>query len=329
MFKALLCKNKRAFFISLSMHLSVLKHVHLTSIPSASAVEVVNGNIYIVGDDSSFLYVLKYDLTVLAKVPLFQAKDEDIVENRILKKKKPDLECITRFNINGYPHLLILGSGSKSPRRDVAYLVKLPTPYNKKHLVWEISLVKWYAFLRMNEDVTGISGVLNFEAAAATETYLYVFNRENNAILRFDLVEFVEFIQGHTDGVPFPTIITSEVPEIETIRAGFSGADYFDQKLFFTAAAENTSNAIDDGAIMGSAVGILSFDGEEKMRGKLASGFVGHVSAYTLIPEINGLPLKIESISIYEKEGENSYIALAVSDDDMGGSDILMLQLDL
>ncbi len=311
------------------MNITVLKHVHLTTIPSASAVEVINGNIYVVGDDSSFLYVLKYDLTLLAKVPLYTVKEEYITGNRIQKKEKADLECITRLTINGYPHLLILGSGSKSPRRDVAFLVKLPTPYNRKHLVWEISLVKWYAFLRMNEDVTGASGVLNFEAAASTEEYLYIFNRENNAALRFDLPEFIEFIQGHTEGVPFPTVITSELPFIENVRAGFSGADYFDNKLFFTAAAEDTANAIDDGEIMGSAVGILSFNGEEKSRGKIAAGFTGNVSEFTLIPKIQQLPLKIESISVYEKEGDHTYIAIAVSDDDKGGSDILMLQLDM
>jgi len=311
------------------MQLSVLKHVHLTTIPSASAVEVINGNIYIVGDDSSFLYVLKYDLTVLAEVPLYQAKAEDLTGNRILKKKKADLECITKLTINGYPHLLILGSGSKSPRRDVAFLVKLPTPYNRKHLVWEISLVKWYSFLRMNETVTGESGVLNFEAAATTDDHLYVFNRENNAALRFDLPEFIEFIQGHTDSIPFPTIIPTDLPEIDGVRSGFSGADYFDHKLFFTAAAENTSNAIDDGEIIGSAVGILSFNGEEKTRGKLTDGFVGEISQFTLIPTIENRLLKIESISVYEKENDSTYIAIAVSDDDLGGSDILMLQLDL
>jgi len=311
------------------MNITVLKHIHLTTIPSASAVEVINGNIYIVGDDSSFLYVLKYDLTVLAEVPLYQAKAEDLTGNRILKKKKADLECITKLTINGYPHLLILGSGSKSPRRDVAFLVKLPTPYNRKHLAWEISLIKWYSFLRMNEEVTGPNGVLNFEAAATTDEYLYVFNRENNAALRFDLPEFIEFIQGHTDSVPFPTVIPTELPEIDGIRSGFSGADYFDNKLFFTAAAENTSNAIDDGAIMGSAVGILSFNGEEKTRGKLTDGFTGEISQFTLIPNIEDRPLKIESISVYEKENANTYIAIAVSDDDLGGSDILMLQLDL
>jgi hypothetical protein len=82
------------------MKISVLKHVHLTTIPSASAVEVVNGNIYIVGDDSSFLYVLKYDLSILAEVPLYQAKLEDIEANRISKHKKADLECITQLSIN-------------------------------------------------------------------------------------------------------------------------------------------------------------------------------------------------------------------------------------
>ena len=108
---------------------------------------------------------------------MYQAKPEDLSGNKILKKKKADLECITKLSINGYPHLLILGSGSKSPRRDVAFLVKLPTPYNLKHLAREIYLVKWYSFLRMNEEVIGPNDVLNFEAAATTDDYLYVFNR--------------------------------------------------------------------------------------------------------------------------------------------------------
>lgn len=311
------------------MNISVLKHVHLTSIPSASAVEVVNGNIYIVGDDSSLLYVLKYDLTVLSEVPLYKVKSDHISENRIHKKNKADLECITKLTINGYPYLLILGSGSKSPRRDVAFLVKLPTPYNRKHLVWEISLIKWYSFLRMHEDIAADTGVLNFEAVASTSDFLYIFNRENNAILRFDMPEFIEFIQGHTEGVPFPTVIKAHLPEIKSIRCGFSGADYFDGKLFFTAAAENTSNAIDDGEVMGSAVGIVSFDGEEKQRGKTSHGFSATISNFTRIPEIESLPLKVESISVYEKENDSTYIAIAVCDDDLGGSDILMLQLDL
>ncbi|WP_299253746.1 hypothetical protein [uncultured Cytophaga sp.] len=311
------------------MKISVLKHVHLTTIPSASAVEVVNGNIYIVGDDSNFLYVLKYDLSLLAEVPLYQAKPEDIEGNRIAKHKKADLECITKLTINGYAHLLILGSGAESPRRDVAFLVKLPTPYNKKHLVWEVSLVKWYSFLRMNDAVTGPSGVLNFEAAASTDAHLYIFNRENNATLRFDMPEFIEFIQGHTDGIPFPTVIQSELPEIKGVRAGISGADYFDNTFFFTAAAEDTPNAIDDGEIMGSAIGILTFEGEEKARGKITDGFMGTVSNFTLIPEIENRALKVESVSVYEKENDTTYIAIAVSDDDKGGSDILMLQLEV
>jgi hypothetical protein len=37
----------------------------------------------------------------------------------------------------------------------------------------------------------------------------------------------------------------------------------------------------------------------------------------------------VESVSVYEKENDNTYIAIAVSDDDKGGSDILMVQLEL
>lgn len=311
------------------MKITIAKHAHLSTVPSASAVEVINGTIYVVGDDSNFLYVLKYDLSLIAKVPLYEIPKEDIIENRIRKKKKADLECITKFDINGYPHLLILGSGAKTPRRDVAFLVKLPTSYNRNHKVWNINLEKWYSFLRLNEEITGPSGVLNFEAAACDKEYLFLFNRENNAALRFDLSEFIEFIQGHTEGMPFPTVIPCELPQIKGIRTGLSGADLFDDILFITASGENTSNAIDDGEILGSAIGILSFEGENKTRGKSASGFKGRIEAFELIDVMTDDPLKIESVSIYEKEGTSSYIAVAVSDDDKGGSDILMLQIDL
>jgi hypothetical protein len=311
------------------MNIHILKHAHLSDIPSASAVEVINGNFYIVGDDSRFLYVLKYDLSIIATVPLYEISSDFIKENRILKKEKADLECIAAFDINGYPHVLILGSGSISPKRDVAFLVKLPTPYNRKHIIWKISLEKWYSFLRLNEDVTGPSGVLNFEAACCNDDSFFLLNRENNALLRFDLPEFIEFIQGHTEGIPFPTVIPCSIPDINGFRAGFSGADIFDNKLFFTASAENTSNAIDDGEIEGSAIGILSFNGEDKVRGKAATGFKAQIDRFEIIPKILNNHLKVESISIYEKEGENSYIGIAVSDDDKGGSDILMLQINL
>ena len=56
---------------------------------------------------------------------------------------------------------------------------------------------------------------------------------------------------------------------------------------------------------------------------------MGHVSNFTPIPEIENRALKVESVSVYEKENETTFIAIAVSDDDIGGSDILVLQLEI
>src|SRR5690606_31605005 len=45
--------------------------------------------------------------------------------------------------------------------------------------------------------------------------------------------------------------------EINGMEAGFSGATILQNKLIFTASVEDTPNAIDDGEILGSYVGII------------------------------------------------------------------------
>lgn len=305
------------------MKLSLLKQATLNGIASASCVEYAQGNIYVVGDDSHFMYVLKYDLSVLHKIPLV----ENPIEGRVPKKQKTDIECITPLTINGYPHLLLLGSGSKSPQRDKGYLIKLPTPYNKKHIVWPLDFSRWYHLLRMQLSLEGITSELNLEAAATSEEYVYIVNRGSNTIFRFDLVEMIEFVQGHMDGIPFPTTFQTSLPAKSNVPFQITGADIFEERFFFTATAENTDNAIDDGEIMGSLIGELQFAGGQKTRGAVATEAKVEVLSYQEIQ--TNIPLKVESIAVYEKENENSYIGLAVSDDDLGGSEILMLQLDV
>jgi hypothetical protein len=71
----------------------------------------------------------------------------------------------------------------------------------------------------------------------------------------------------------------------------------------------------------------VRFSGGQKTRGAVATEAQVEVVSYQEVQ--TSIPLKVESISVYEKENDNSFIGLAVSDDDLGGSEILMLQLDV
>lgn len=306
------------------MNINILKQVSLTNISSASCVEFANGNIYIVGDDTNFLYVLKYDLSLLTKIPL---ESTDLDKARIEKKNKKDIECITKITINGYIHLLLTGSGSLAPNRCLAYLVKLPTPFTKKHHVTKIDLTQWFDFLKMNDEITGPSGMLNFEGLACDSEYVYLANRESNVLLRFDQKEMIEFLQGHMDGFPFPTLIQTEIGKIPSdVPFQITGADCFENEFFVTASAEDTTNPIDDGEIKDSLIARIQIPDFNKGAGMFNKSLTASTIDYCLMPSPNNIKYKMESICIYEKD-EDTYVALAVSDNDDGASDLFLLEI--
>ncbi|MCS6824073.1 MAG: hypothetical protein NZ529_07225 [Cytophagaceae bacterium] len=311
------------------MKVNCLKKTVLTSISGASGVEVVNGCIYIVADNAAMLYQLNHDLEVLSKIELPYTFSE--AKEHIPKPNKPDLECICSFEINGYPHLLILSSGSLSPQRDTGYLIKLPSPYNKNHLAWPVQVKPLYDFLRSNEEVTS-SGEVNFEGLATNERFVYLLNRGNtsgckNVVLQFNKTEFVEFVQGHMSGIPFPKIFLHEGDMIEQQPAYFTGADCAHDYLFYTASAEDTANAYDDGTVHGSIIGY--FCHKRKYTNRYYVDFLLHQQTCVMKTEDEFYRPKVESISIYEKENPGKYVALAVTDSDGGQSELLMLEIIL
>ncbi len=308
------------------MKATIIKKAILADVPSASGIEVINGIIYIIGDDSPYLFILNQDLEVIDKVKLYEAAE--LVEERVPKPVKADLECMTTLTINNYPHLLVLGSGSKSPQRDVAFLVKLPTNYNKKHLVVNAYVKDLYDLLRVNEEIVA-EGELNLEGAATGKGHFILFNRmsggSKNAAMYFKLEEFVEYIQGHTEMTPFPTVYTYNLPSLNNVPSGFSGACVFEKKIFFTASLEDTPNAIDDGEVLGSYIGWMK---EENLYDKELEKV--YKPEGIILLEEDGIPYKgkVESISIVEKDSD-TYVALAVTDNDTGPSELLMLEIEL
>jgi hypothetical protein len=312
-----------------SLKATILKKTEIKDLPSASGIEVVDGIIYVIGDDSPYLYCLDHHLNVLERVLLYETSGFE--EGRIPKNVKADLECLTLLTIDRYKYLFISGSGA-TEQRNRAFLVKLPTKYNKKHVVREVLIANLFDFLRSNPDICS-SGRLNLEGAAVSENKFILLQRANqssgNIALVFDKEEFIVFLMENSELIPFPEILPVGLPLMGSLKSGFSGACVFDDLFFYTASVEETQDAVQDGKVYGSFIGLLHMNSADYTKGVKKDTLSSADSYSPVLYEHTAYPAKVESICVYAKESENQYIALAVTDDDKGGSELLMIEIKM
>ena len=298
-----------------SMQVKLVRKQIIEHIPSASGIEVADGKIYIIGDDSAVLYILDQNWKPAGQIPLFDTDQT----GRIPKKLKPDLESMTLVNNRGKRQLLILGSGS-SEVRETGYLVDIDAP----HTVRKLSLSAWYEQIRTLSDVRGDKHKLNLEGAAMAGDTLYFLQRGNisgrNAVISYPMQHFLNYLLGESDVLPVPQVRVYELPRIRDTAAGFSGAAGIEgtEKLIFTASVEDTADEINDGETLGSFVGmiepgkaqdnavcVLLYDGDTPYRGK------------------------VESVTLLSFDGKSHFTALAVTDNDGGASELLLIEGEL
>jgi hypothetical protein len=311
----LLLSCMQSIFTNNSGKVTAEKVVLLDKVPSGSGIAVVNGAVFIAGDDSPWLFKLNEQWEVINKYLLMK---DFVSVDRIPKGQKPDLEAIAEAEIEGEPHLFIFGSGAKSPERDWLYDINLS----------DMKKVKNYSikpFYNKVLEVTGLSQEdLNIEGAVVAGEKLYLFNRGRNNVIVTHWKVFYEYLidKKSVDELQLKSYII-QLPSISGIQAGISGACAIpgSNKILFTATIENTSNWIDDGEILGSYVGVLDTK-------QLESGKVENIS---IITNNNGEPLKdkVESIAFLKKGKDRTIHALAVADNDNGTSKIIELKIQM
>ena len=79
------------------MKIEITNKISLDNLPSASGLEIINENLYIVGDDSPFLYLLDFNFKQIDRIQLFSTND--FSNGRMPKHLKPDLEFLTKLEI--------------------------------------------------------------------------------------------------------------------------------------------------------------------------------------------------------------------------------------
>jgi hypothetical protein len=294
------------------MTATVLSEAAIPHLPSASGVEIIGNTAYIIGDDSPWLYLLDAaTLASLGEVQLFDTAS--FTAGRIPKADKPDLECTVAL---AWPDkstgVLVLGSGSR-PLREVGWFV----PATEASMPQKVDLAPLYALLRQHLPA-GV-GVLNLEAAAATDNELLLFQRtvgrsDAAGLFRLPLAATLHFLVEPVATPPAVEIAWFNLPEIDGCPAGFSGATLIDNQLFVTASVENTLSAVLDGAVLGSFVGVVNLQTLTATFARLAWSD-GRL--------YRG---KVEGIAVRQSEASQVELLL-VTDDDAGGSTAVMARL--
>ncbi len=295
------------------MTATILSEKPIPGLPSASGIELIGPVAYVISDDAPFIYLLdSATLAVLAQVRLFESTE--FGTGRIPKGTKPDLEALTALTWpDGQAGVLALGSGS-TPAREKGWFV--PVSGSKPQ---QVALGPLYELLRAQ---LGTGAVLNLEAAATTASELLLFQRTVGKVdaalqFRLPLSATLQFLMGSGPAPKVSAPLRFPVPYIGNRPAGFSGATFVQGRLFVTASVEDTDDAVLDGAVLGSFLGLV--DGND------------NTATFARLTWPGGRPYlgKVEGLAVRRTLGPRRWELLLVTDDDAGGSTALMAELVL
>jgi hypothetical protein len=233
---------------------------------------------------------------------------------RLPKPDKPDLESMAALTWpDGRAGLLLLGSGSLSNRARGWFV-----PTEGRSTPELLDLTPLYAALKPHLPP---GTALNLEAAATSATELLLFQRtvgRADAALLFRL-PLAGALACLTGAGPAPAVrpVLFQLPQIGGCPAGFSGATFLNELLFVAASVEDTADAVLDGAVLGSFVGLINL---EKQTG-----------AFARLAWADGLAYigKVEGLAVRRVLGAGRWELLLVTDDDAGGSTAVVAEVTL
>lgn len=210
---------------------------HIIGIGSASGLIYKDNSLFIIGDNSGFLY----EYTIATQT----LQQHEIIENaktNIIKSEKPDFEAITHFGDTLY----VFGSGSTPKRNKMVQINTLQKEISTNDLTDLYAVMQSFAQIKPED--------FNIEGAIYTGEEWYLFNRGNGKSAKNVLFT----IQGKNLVNEFNIISnTYKLPKIKGIRSSFTDAVAIDGKIYFLATAEDTQSTYLDGEILGSFIGSI------------------------------------------------------------------------
>lgn len=219
------------------MHEFYLKEfLDIPGISSASGIEFWEGQIYIVSDNSNYLYDYRITDNQLDRQVLLQSPQME----RIAKPQKLDLEAMLLTEDRIYT----FGSGSTAARERGFSISR--NDWNST----ELDLRNLYCAMKKSANIS--SSDFNIEGVAMHANSWLFLNRGNgpagrNVIFKVDGDDLINDFMI--------TCFEIDLPQIDGLLFGFSGAAVLGNSLYFIATAEEGLSTYEDGKIGGTVFG--------------------------------------------------------------------------
>ncbi|KQB99771.1 hypothetical protein [Pedobacter sp. Hv1] len=211
----------------------------IKGVGSASGLFLYQNLLYIIGDNSGYLYEYHIASEKLNRIQILPKQSQ--LEN-IPKKDKPDFEVLCNYN----NVLYILSSGSAA-NRNLIVEYRLKTKEIIRH-----DLSKLY---RRIKEVASIDDAnLNIEGAIFTGNEWFLFNRGNGNTAKNGIVKIAGNNLTAENKIEFFAIVLQKTNHV---IASFTDAILYKDQIYFIAAAEDTTSTFDDGEIQGSYIGSI------------------------------------------------------------------------
>lgn len=267
---------------------------HIIGIGSASGLFYHGDSLFIISDNSGFLYEYAINTGTVNEYPLLK----NAVQNSA-KQDKPDFESITHFQDTLY----VFGSGSTIKRNTMIAFDLL----NKKKISTN-NLTDLYAVMQSFESLKVED--FNLEGVIYTGQDWYLFNRGNGSNNK----NIIFTLHAQKLDQEFSLIANNyKLPKIKGVRTSFTDAIAVENKIYFLATAEKTINNYDDGEILGSIVGRIDIE-------TMKIDFTKKISPSN----------KFEGLTLFSKTKEQIELLLCEDNDtDTLESSIYKLTLDL
>jgi hypothetical protein len=248
----------------------------IIGIGSASGILYDADHLFIISDNSTYLYQFHVPTQKLDKIALVENPQENIP-----KKDKPDFEAIARDKNK----VFIIGSGSTQNRNKL-----LEYDLNSKKIKSK-DFTTLYQLIKKQLEIA--DDVINIEGLIIDEKRIYLFQRGNGIGAKNGIIQL-----NDDQEAPNIEFFPIHLPTINQVATSFTDAILVDKKIYFLAAAEDVASTYEDGIVVGSILGVLDAD-------------TFKLEKYLIISNHQ----KFEGITLFQKN-KNSLEFLLCEDDD-------------
>ena len=294
-------------------------------IRAASALAWIGERLAVVQDDANFIALLdpRAEGGVAAEsltLPAGPHGRRQFDDGRGNKAAKLDLESCVSFSDGAVTTLLAFGSGSTPARERILRVRFVP---GRPPGVEVMSVPDVYASLRAATDFSGTE--LNIEGALLrSATELRLFGRGNgasrdggapvNAICSLDWGALRDRLDDRRRPAPRPHAIAQyDLGSVDGVPLGFTDAIAWGGAMLYSAAAEASLDAVRDGTVAGSAIGVIGPDGSAR---------------YAVLLDEDGQPFPGKLEGLAEGPDPGAVYGVADEDDPMKASELCTIRLE-